>query len=123
VIVHPFSGSVRKNWPLENYRELAGRLPLPVEWTAGAEEVLEGAFRRDNLLELAIWMKGASVYVGNDSGISHLAAAIGLPSVVLFGATDPKIWAPRGEHVTILQQHPLSELAVEPVLNAAKSRI
>jgi len=105
VVIHPFSGSAKKNWPLEKYRELAQR--LPVEWADG---------RFDNLLDLALWMRGAGVYVGNDSGISHLAAAIGMRSVVLFGPTDPEIWGPRGDHVRILRHEPLSELAVDEVL-------
>jgi hypothetical protein len=105
VVIHPFSGSAKKNWPLKNYRELAQR--LPAEWADN---------RFDNLLDLALWMRGASVYVGNDSGISHLAAAIGMRSVVLFGPTDPEIWGPRGEHVRILRHQPLSELPVDEVL-------
>jgi ADP-heptose:LPS heptosyltransferase len=42
------------------------------------------------------------VYIGNDSGISHLAAAAGAPVVALFGPTDPAVWAPRGPRVRIL---------------------
>jgi ADP-heptose:LPS heptosyltransferase len=41
------------------------------------------------------------LYVGNDSGITHLAAAVGTPVLALFGPTDPKIWGPRGAHVRI----------------------
>ncbi len=105
VVIHPFSGSAKKNWPLEKYRELAQR--LPAEWADN---------RFDNLMDLASWMRGARVYIGNDSGISHLAAAIGLPSVVLFGPTDPLIWAPRGDNVRILHHQPLSQLPVDEVL-------
>ncbi len=99
VVIHPFSGSTHKNWPLQKYRELAAKLPVNVEWTAGPEEVLEGAHRFQSLLELASWMSGAAIYLGNDSGISHLAAAIGMPTIVLFRTTDPALWAPRGDHV------------------------
>ena len=99
VVIHPFSGSAGKNWPLNRYQELARKLALPVEWTAGPEEVLENAQRFDSLLDLARWMAGAALYVGNDSGISHLAAAIGLPSIVVFRSTQPRLWAPRGDHV------------------------
>jgi ADP-heptose:LPS heptosyltransferase len=115
IVIHPFSGSATKNWPLHRYQELAQS--LPVEWTAGPEEPLADAWRTDNLLELARWMKGATFYIGNDSGISHLAAAIGMPCLILFGPTDPSIWAPRGVHVKILRHQPLKELAVEAVLN------
>jgi ADP-heptose:LPS heptosyltransferase len=119
VVIHPFSGSAKKNWPIENYRALAERLPMPVEWVAGPEESLRDAKRLDNLLVLASWMRGCELYIGNDSGISHLAAAIGLPAVVLFGPTDPNVWAPQGDAVQILQHNPLSALAVDPVLAAA----
>jgi len=106
IVIHPFSGSPQKNWPLENY--LALRLP-----TERADN------RFESLLDLASWMSGANLYIGNDSGISHLAAAIGLPSVVLFGPTNPNVWAPRGKNVRILHHQPLYELPVETVLQAA----
>jgi ADP-heptose:LPS heptosyltransferase len=52
VVIHPFSGSARKNWPLASYIELAKLLPLKTEWTCGPEEQLPGAIRFDNLGEL-----------------------------------------------------------------------
>ena len=102
--IHPFSGSARKNWPLENFRELARQLEaeMPVRWCAGPEDPpLEGAVRIDDLYELARWLAGARIYVGNDSGITHLAAAVGTPVLALFGPTDPEVWAPRGANVTV----------------------
>jgi hypothetical protein len=102
--IHPFSGSARKNWPLENFRELARQLEadMPVRWCAGPEDPpLEGAVRIDDLYELACWLARAQMYVGNDSGITHLAAAVGTPVLALFGPTDPAVWAPRGENVTV----------------------
>ena len=116
LIIHPFSGGRQKNWPLDHFRELARQLPLPVEWTAGPAEELPGAHREGNLLDLARWMKGATAYLGNDSGISHLAAAIGLSTVALFGPTRAQVWRPLGEHVRILQHKPLTELRVETVI-------
>jgi len=103
IVIHPFSGSPRKNWPLEYFRELAAHLPLPVEWCCSPEEHLPGAHQFESLLELAAWIAGARFYIGNDSGISHLAATTGTPSLVLFGPTDPAIWAPRGHHVQVLR--------------------
>ncbi len=44
------------------------------------------------------------MYIGNDSGISHLAAAVGTPVVAIFLDSDPLIWAPRGRHVQVLTQ-------------------
>ena len=55
----------------------------------------------ENLYELACWLSTARLYIGNDSGITHLAAAVGTPVIALFVATDPVIWAPRGEHEAI----------------------
>jgi heptosyltransferase-3 len=95
VVIHPFSSSPKKNWPLERFRELARRLDAPVRWCAGPEETLDDAVRFDDLYELACWLAGARLYIGNDSGITHLAAAVGTPVVALFGPTDPAIWAPR----------------------------
>lgn len=118
VVIHPFSGSARKNWPLERYRDLAQKLGERVEWTAGPHEELAGATRFENLMDLARWMKGAAAYVGNDSGISHLAAAIGMRTVVLFGPTEPEVWAPRGENVTVLRRRSLSELDADRVWSA-----
>jgi heptosyltransferase-3 len=97
--IHPFSGSAKKNWPLERFRELAARLGMPVRWCAGPEETLADAVRFENLYDLAGWLRSARVYIGNDSGISHLAAAVGVPTVVIFGPTNPAVWAPRGARI------------------------
>ena len=108
-VIHPFSGSARKNWPLEKFRELAAiwSEQMPVYWCAGPEDPpLAGAVRIDDLWELACWLAKARIYAGNDSGITHLAAAVGTPVVALFGATDPAVWAPRGPHVEVRRFHP-----------------
>ncbi|HZU28968.1 MAG TPA: glycosyltransferase family 9 protein [Bryobacteraceae bacterium] len=114
-VIHPFSGSARKNWPLERFHEVADRLPMPVRWCAGPEEALPQAVRFDNLYELGRWMASARVYIGNDSGITHLAAAVGAPTVAIFTATDPAIWGPRGPKVRILTGCPTAEDVVSAV--------
>jgi len=98
-VIHPFASSPRKRWPLEKFREVARLLRIPVRWCAGPDEPLDGAVRIDNLYELGCWLASARVYIGNDSGISHLAAAVGTPTIILFGPTDPAVWAPRGSVV------------------------
>lgn len=103
VAIHPFSGSPRKNWPIEKFQEAARRLKLPVEWCAGPEEELPGARRFDDLGQLAEWVSRASYYLGNDSGVTHLAAACGVPVVAIFGPTDPAVWGPRGRSVKVLR--------------------
>jgi lipopolysaccharide heptosyltransferase III len=104
VVIHPFSGSARKNWPLERFRAIAAQLErvMPVKWCAGEEDPpLPGAVRIDDLYELACWLAKARLYIGNDSGITHLAAAAGTPVLALFGPTDPEVWAPRGRNVRV----------------------
>jgi heptosyltransferase-3 len=105
-VIHPFSGSVRKNWPLDKFRQLARGLErnMRVHWCAGPEDPpLAGAVRIARLYELACWLARARLYVGNDSGITHLAAAVGTPVLALFGPTNPEIWAPRGPNVRVLR--------------------
>ncbi len=118
-VIHPFSGSPRKNWPMDRFRKLAGLLEMPVEWCAGPEEDLEGAVHIPNLFELACWLRTARIYIGNDSGITHLAAAAGAPVVAIFGPTNPAVWAPRGDRVRVVAGN-LNELTVEQVLDAVR---
>ena len=103
-VIHPFSGSPKKNWPLSRFRELASQLErsVPVRWCAGPEDPpIEGAVRIDDLYDLACWLAKARLYIGNDSGITHLAAAVGTPVIALFGPTKPEVWAPRGPNVRV----------------------
>ncbi len=62
-------------------------------------EVIEGL----DLPQLAALLARAKAYLGNDSGVTHLAAAVGVPTVALFGPTLPDVWAPLGESVRVLQ--------------------
>jgi hypothetical protein len=103
-VIHPFSGSPRKNWPIDKFRALAARLPMPVRWCAGEDDPpLAGAVRIPDLGDLAGFLAAARLYIGNDSGITHLAAAVGTPTLAIFGPTNPDIWAPRGDHVRVVR--------------------
>jgi len=121
IILHPGSGSKRKVWPLERFQRLAeivqGRLGSKILIVLGpAEETeVERAFgemdpqtfihaKGFSLLQLASLMEGCRAFVGNDSGISHMASALGIPTVAIFGPTDPEVWAPRGEKVWIVRK-------------------
>jgi hypothetical protein len=107
-VIHPFSGSARKNWPIEKFRSMARNLErrMPVLWCSGPEDPpLEEAVHIADLYELACWLARARLYIGNDSGITHLAAAVGTPVLALFGPTDPEVWAPRGPHVRVARWH------------------
>ncbi len=119
VVIQPFSGSARKSWPLSSFEELARSLTVPVEWCIGPEEQFPDASKIDNLATLAKWISGSCLYIGNDSGITHLAAAVGVPVLALFGPTSPTVWAPRGENVTVLHRDPLARLSFETVLESA----
>jgi hypothetical protein len=122
--IHPFSGSPQKNWPIGRFRELATLLgqTLRVEWCAGPEEELHEAHRFQDLAEVGSWLARAAVYIGNDSGISHMAAACGVPVVALFGPTDPRVWSPRGEQVRILPFSASPALVARAALSLARTR-
>jgi heptosyltransferase-3 len=100
-VIHPFASNVARRAPMSVFESAARRLgdTMPVHWLCGPEEDLEGAVRIDDLYELACWLRRARIFVGNDSGISHLAAAVGTPVQALFRTTDPRVWAPRGPSV------------------------
>jgi ADP-heptose:LPS heptosyltransferase len=119
VIMHPFASSPAKRWPLEAFRQVARDLRCPVKWLAGPEEELDEAERFEDLYDLACWIAGARLYIGNDSGISHLAAAVGTPTMAIFLATDPRIWAPRGQHVRVLDR-PDVALVTQAALHALR---
>lgn len=131
---HPGSGSPRKNWPAERFARLVatradGRPWLlvlgPADEGASAASLarLPGAVvaRQLPLRVLGAALARAGLYVGNDSGVSHLAAAYGTPSVVLFGPTDPEVWAPWGPKLAAVRapEGRLAALTVETVLEAA----
>lgn len=120
IACHPFSGSPKKNWPIENFLEVANH--APVRFCIGPGQSLDGALRIAALDELAAWLATAEAYIGNDSGITHLAAAIGLPVIALFGPTDPAVWAPRGERVRVLRQEGLTPSAVIEALDQLLSK-
>jgi hypothetical protein len=127
VIIHPGSGSRKKNWPFELFRSLTQALDergRSVWWCIGpAEEdfrIPENGhiLQAESLEALARYLSGAYLFVGNDSGISHLAAAVGCRTLVIFGPTDPRVWAPLGSNVTVVQGQPWPD--VSTVLRASE---
>jgi ADP-heptose:LPS heptosyltransferase len=89
---------------------------MPVYWCAGSDDPpLEGTVVRiEDLYSLARWLARARLYVGNDSGITHLAAAAGAPVLALFGPSDPEIWAPRGPNVRVARWRPPADVHPSP---------
>jgi len=122
VYIHPFSGSAGKNWPLERFETLARWLESTgraVRFLAAPHQHLPGAQVIPALDALASILAGAALYIGNDTGITHLAAAAGANTLALFGPSNPAVWAPRGDRVRILRQASLEQLSTEFVFHAA----
>lgn len=105
--IHPFASSAAKRAPMGLFQAMAGKFSraMPVRWFCGPEEFLDGATRIDDLYELACVLRGARIFVGNDSGISHLAAAVRTPCLTLFRSTDPAVWSPRGPSVWAFREY------------------
>ena len=113
VVIHPGSGSARKNWSgwadlvralrPEHSTVVAGPADdraaktLLDQWPSGVSP--PALLFRLSLEELGGVLANASLYLGNDSGVTHLAAAVGAPTVAVFGPTDPHIWEPVGPRV------------------------
>ena len=113
VVIHPGAGGSRKRWPARRFAELAVRLDAPVLLVEGpadtdacrkfaealASSVPVVRATGVSLPRLAALLAESRGYIGNDSGVSHLAAALGAPTVAVFGPTDPAAWAPLGPQV------------------------
>jgi heptosyltransferase-3 len=121
VALHPGSGSEQKNWPETCWADLLQLLVRQTDWhflLVGGEaegdrlERLARALPAERyslarglpLTELASRMAGRRGFVGHDSGISHLAAALGLPGLVLWGPTLEAVWRPRSEQTQVLRR-------------------
>jgi heptosyltransferase-3 len=131
MLIFPGSGSSAKNWSFDNLLAMATRLArkIPVLFIAGpAEAELEPRLRTVgfptlsglDLPGVAAIASLARLFVGNDSGVSHLAAAAGAPGLVIFGPTDPARWRPLGD-VQVIAGRPLDALEAEEVAAAVES--
>ena len=140
IAVHPGSGSPLKNWPADKWNAL-------VDWllrseVAGSVLVVGGEADQDAvrslrtmsvarvffaenlpLPQLAAILQRSAFFIGHDSGISHLAAAVNTPSVLLFGPTDPLIWAPANADTRVLvsKTGKLDDLPLEEVIAAVSA--
>ena len=135
IALHPGSGSERKNWPEENWMRLIQDLQTTTQFSfllvGGEAEVdrlhrLSAVFRPDRLelaqdlplAELARRLQSCRGFIGHDSGISHLAAALGLSALVLWGESNEAVWRPRGERVTVIRSpEGLQGLPVDRVIH------
>ncbi len=125
-VLHPFASAPEKQWPPERFAELARYLKLsnitPVFLAGPLDDpspfrdhtVLQGS-----LAEVKSMLSGAALFIGNDSGPAHIAAAFGIPSVVLFSTSDPAIWEPwRTESEVIVARQGFATLTVSRVIAA-----
>ena len=134
IAIHPGSGSEKKNWPVANWIELARGLLSKNNVSllvAGGEadvarietlkqvlpqERIEVAFNVP-LPGLAERLAGCSMFVGHDSGITHLAAAVGVPVIAVWGETAEGVWAPKGDRVFLVRSGAgLKNLEVDDVM-------
>jgi len=121
VTLHPGSGSARKNWPLRHFVALARLLGetgawQPVFLLGPVEKGLDASLRQlapeipiihgGELAEVAGLLSAAALHIGNDAGITHLAGAVGVPVLALFGPTDPTQWGPRGPNILVIRADP-----------------
>ncbi len=130
-VLHPFAAAEDKRWPAERFVELgrhfrrAHGLDVVVLGAAGDDFSPFAEFGRIEgapLGEVKGWIAGARIFVGNDSGPAHMAAALGVPAVVLFGRSDPRIWGPWRAEAAVALHAPegLEAIPVERVAEAAE---
>jgi len=137
VLLLPGSGGAYKNWPAENFAALASALLPPLRALAvlgPAEGAIEPvlmpllaargiAWLRDQPLSTIAGLAHlAAGFVGNDSGVSHLAAAAGAPGVAIFGPTDPDRWRPLGR-VRVVRALKLADLTPAEVGSALQETL
>ncbi|HUB27029.1 MAG TPA: glycosyltransferase family 9 protein [Tepidisphaeraceae bacterium] len=134
-IVHPGSGGREKCWPVAKFVALVERLGKggqQVKIVLGEVELerlsreeirqLESAaplVQPADYLGLMNELSNAANFIGNDSGPGHLAGLLGVPSLILFGPSDPAVWKPLGPRVQVIRSSHLEELPVDEVYSAA----
>lgn len=133
VAVHPGSGSAAKNWPAARFADLLDALgetrfllvrgPADDEACRALAARHPGAVLADSLpvRVLGATLAAAGVYVGNDSGVTHLAATFGTPTVALFGPTDARVWAPDGARVMAAPGGDMARLKMDEVADAVRA--
>ena len=136
IAIHPGSGSPRKNWPRERWTALCEwlheKFSAELRIVVGeAEADAASVFAKHGrvlvnlpLPKLASELAGCSLFLGHDSGVSHLAAACGLSCVLLFGPTDPAMWAPPSSRVSVLRRGPeMNSISLADVQHAVTTQL
>jgi len=125
-ILHAVAATPEKTWPAERFLEIAAHLAqsghTPVFAGAAGDDLSAfTAYRtlKASLTELKTELANAALFVGNDSGPAHMAAAFAVPSVVIFGASDAEIWGPwRTAGEALVSRQAIEEIEVAQVLGA-----
>ncbi len=124
-VFHPAASRIDKMWPLERFRSLAESLPFEPVFIGGPADDLSSfspwrAVTGASLGEVGRLIRDASLFVGNDSGPAHMAAALGTPAVVLFGPSSVETWRPWKARAEALRaQGSMNSISVEAVAEAA----
>jgi ADP-heptose:LPS heptosyltransferase len=127
-VLHPFASAPEKRWPAERFCELARYLQLwniqPIFLASANDD--PSAFRAHRIFNgplsaVKALLSGSSLFVGNDSGPAHMAAAFGIPTLVLFSQSNPAIWGPwRTESEVVVGQDGLDQVSVSRVIAAVE---
>ena len=137
-VIHPGSGSPSKCWPLDRFMTVVEKLSAAglrgIVVTGAADERLDAELRaavlpagwawraHPPLMELAGLLAGAALYIGNDSGVTHLAAACGTPVAAIFRTEHAKLWQPYGR-VRVVAAESVEQVSLEDVRTAVSSLI
>ncbi len=127
VVIHPFASAPDKTWPADRFIEVAQKLSgLEPVFLAGPNDDATPfekfrVWKNEPLARVKSLIGGAALFIGNDSGPAHIAAAFGIPVIVIFGNSDPVTWAPWRAESHVLTG--LDRVSVDDVLAAAKVRV
>jgi heptosyltransferase-3 len=124
-VIHPFAARPDKTWPADRFIEVARQLPLDPIFLAGPTDDVT-PFKnfetsREPLKITKSLISGASLFIGNDSGPAHIAAAFGIPVVVLFGPSDPVTWSPWQTESQVLTAPAIAGISIDQVITAIES--
>ncbi len=124
-VIHPFASQADKTWPASRFVEVARGLrgiePVFLAGPGDDAAPFESfrVLKNQPLARVKSLMAGASLFIGNDSGPAHIAAAFGVPVVVLFGSSDSNAWAPWRTESRVLRN--LTNAGADEVLRAVES--
>jgi len=132
-VLHPFASEAGKTWQPENFlavaEHLERRLGIEPLFVAGSGEDLAGfieytCFQGAPLEEVKSLLAGAAIFIGNDSGPAHIAAAFGRPVVVLWGSSDLDNWRPwRTENTVLTSPNGVHSIEVSDVADAIENLV